>query len=288
MSVRRDAAAWDIGGRVLQAPGRPLVMGIVNLSPDSFHPGSRRLAPEAAADTALAMFAAGADLVDLGAESSRPGSEPVGTAEELRRLLPALAEIRARTDRPVSVDTTRAETARAALDAGADAVNDITAGTHDPEMLALAAGYGCGLVLMHMRGTPATMQHDPHYDDVVAEVGDYLAVRAAAAEDAGVARERIVVDPGIGFGKTLGHNLRLLAALPAVAGDRSLLVGASRKRFIEFLTGAPVQARLPGSLAAAALAQRAGAAVVRVHDVAETVQFLKVLAAIDAETHTAD
>jgi dihydropteroate synthase len=276
---------WDIGaGRALSAVRRPLVMGIVNLTPDSFHPASRRPAAGDAVSTALAQFASGADLVDLGAESTRPGSRPVPPDEEQARLLPALRALRRRTDAPVSVDTRHADTARRALELGADVINDVSAGRDDPGMLPLAARAGCGLVLMHMRGDPASMQRNPRYDDVVAEVGAFLADRAAAAEAAGVAPARIAVDPGIGFGKTLDHNLRLLAELRRVAGTRPLLVGASRKRFIEFLTGAPVEDRLPGSLAALAAARWAGAAVVRVHDVAASVQFLDTLAAIESAT----
>jgi dihydropteroate synthase len=261
-------------------------MGILNLTPDSFYPGSR-LDSAAAADAAVAMVAAGADLLDLGAESSRPGSRPVGGDEERRRLLPALDAIRRRTDAPVSVDTVRTATARAALDAGADAINDISAGTHDPSMLELIAERGCGCVLMHMQGTPETMQCDPRYDDVVAEVGHYLSERAAVAEAAGISPARIVVDPGLGFGKTLEHNLQLLAALERVAGGRRLLVGGSRKGMIGMVTGAPVEARLPGSLAVLAAARRGDATVVRVHDVAESVQFLEMLAAIDMTPNAA-
>jgi dihydropteroate synthase len=278
-----SSRSWSIGsGRSLTAAHRPLVMGIVNLTPDSFYAGSRRPDPQAAVAEALAQLDDGADIVDLGAESTRPGSQPVSAGEECERLLPTLRELRRRSDAPVSIDTRRAETARAALDLGADVINDVSAGRDDPELLRLAARRDCGLVLMHMRGTPASMQQDPRYDDVVAEVAAFLAGRAAAAEALGVAAARIVVDPGIGFGKRLEHNLQLLADLRRVAGGRPLLVGASRKRFIADLTGAAVAERLPGSLAALAAAQRAGAAVVRVHDVAASVQFLDTLAAIES------
>ena len=274
------APAWDIGRGVLEPRGRPLVMGIVNLTPDSFHAASRAASADAACRAALAMVEAGADLLDLGAESSRPGALPVDGAAERERLLPALEMIRARTDIPLSVDTVRAETARAALDAGADIINDISAGRHDPDLLGAAAAAGCGLVLMHMRGEPRTMQENPEYDDVVTEVGDFLAARVKTAVAAGVEPGRLAVDPGIGFGKKLEHNLALLANLPCLAGGRPLLLGASRKRFIGEITGADTPDRLPGSLAAAAVAMRAGAAVVRVHDVAATVQFLRVLQAV--------
>jgi dihydropteroate synthase len=274
------APGWRLGARVLDPPRRPLVMGIVNLTPDSFFPGSRLTDTRTAVDAALAMLDAGADLIDAGAESSRPGAEPVGAAVEEARLLPFLEALRRRSDAPVTVDTVRAETARLALEAGADGINDISAGTADPSLFELAGRSGCGLVLMHMRGEPRTMQEDPRYDDVTAEVAARLRARAEAAEAAGVAADRIVVDPGIGFGKLLAHNLTLLSRLAELAGGRALLVGASRKSFIGQVTGAPVEDRLGGSLAALAAAHLGGATVVRVHDVGASVQFLETLAAI--------
>ncbi len=281
--ARFAAPEWRPGGRLLAPAGRPLVMGIVNLTPDSFWAGSRPDAAggiDAAVAAALRLVDEGADLLDLGAESSRPGAESIGPEREQQRLLPVLAALRPLTDLPLTVDTTRATTARAALDAGADAINDIS-GAADPLMLPLVAERGCGLVLMHMQGTPRTMQQDPQYTDVVAEVGGWLAARCAAAEAAGVASDRLVVDPGLGFGKTLEHNLALLRGLERVAGGRPLLVGASRKSFIGLLSGAPVAERLPGSLAALVAARRAGASLVRVHDVAASIQFLDVLAGLD-------
>jgi dihydropteroate synthase len=257
-------------------------MGVVNLTPDSFWAGSRPGRPDdvdAAVAHALSLAAAGADLLDLGAESTRPGAAPVTPAAEQERLLPVLTALRAETGLPLSVDTRHADTARRALDAGADAVNDVT-GAADPQMLPLVAVRGCGLVLMHMQGTPRTMQTAPRYHDVVAEVTGWLAARCRLAEEAGVAPDRLVVDPGIGFGKTLDHNLALLRSLDRVAGGRPLLLGASRKRFIGELTGAEVAARLPGSLAALAAAWQGGAGFVRVHDVAASVQFLDVLRGI--------
>jgi len=259
-------------------------MGILNLTPDSFHAASRVVpgrALAAAAAVAEAMTAGGADLLDLGAESTRPGAVAVSTAEEQDRLLPALEAVRTAVDVPLTVDTIHAETARLALDAGADGVNDISAGTAEPEILDVAARAGAGLVLMHMRGVPRSMQDDPEYDDVAGEVTAYLSERAAAAEAAGVAPECILVDPGIGFGKTLEHNLTLLARMRRIAGRRGLLLGASRKSFIGHLTGADTPDRLGGSLAAVAAAYAAGAAAVRVHDVAPTRQMLDVLAAMD-------
>ena len=274
------APAWDLGRLVLDPPAQPLVMGIVNLTPDSFFPDSRVSGCGPAVEYALEQVAAGADLIDLGAESTRPGSQPVGEAEEMDRLLPVLEALRRETGIPVTVDTVRSATAGAALDAGADAINDISAGMLDPEMIPLAAERGCGLVLMHMQGIPRTMQDAPKYFDVVAEVSGWLAARCRLALDAGVAPERLVVDPGIGFGKTLAHNLALLGRLNTVAGGRPLLLGASRKRFIAEISGAGVDERLPGSLAALACAWQGGASVVRVHDVKETVQFFEVLKAV--------
>ncbi len=274
------APPWRLGERLLAPPGRPLLMGVVNVTPDSFYPASRRPDPGAAVDAALRLADEGAELLDLGAASSRPGAADVTPDEEQARLLPVLRALKPRLPLPVTVDTTSAATARAALDAGADGVNDISAGLADPALLPLAAARRCGLVLMHMRGTPRTMQDAPRYDDVAAEVAAFLAARAAAAEAAGVDPACLCVDPGLGFGKLPEHNLALLAALREVAGGRPLLVGASRKSFIGALTGAPVGERLPGSLAALAAAFAAGAAVARVHDVAASRQFLAVLAAI--------
>lgn len=274
------APEWDLGRLVLTPPGRPLIMGIVNLTPDSFYPDSRASGCGPAVEFALEHVAAGADIIDLGAESTRPGSAPVGEAEEMDRLLPVLEALRKETGVPITVDTVRAGTARSALDAGADAINDISAGILDPKMIPLAGARGCGLVLMHMQGVPRTMQDAPKYGDVVAEVSGWLAARCRLALDGGVAPERLIVDPGIGFGKNLAHNLALLGHLNTVAAGRPLLLGASRKRFIAELSGAGVDDRLPGSLAALAYAWQGSASVVRVHDVKESLQFFEVLKAV--------
>lgn len=279
------APAWQVGARRVQPAGRPLVMGILNLTPDSFYAASRQPDAGAAIEAGLATLAAGAELLDLGAASSRPGAEPVPPAEEQARLLPALRALRRRTEAPLTVDTWSADTARRALDEGADGVNDITAGRGDPGLLPLVAARGAGLLLMHMQGEPRTMQQQPAYADVVREVAAFLDERAAAARAAGVAPDRIAVDPGIGFGKRLEHNLALLGRLDALARAPEappVVLGASRKSFIGALTGAPAEERLPGSLAALAAAFSAGVAVVRVHDAAATRQFLDVLAAIAA------
>lgn len=273
------APGWDVGHRLLSPAGRPLVMGIINLTPDSFYGGSRAGDVQPAVTKALQLAAEGADILDLGAESSRPGAQAIGAQEEMDRLLPVITALRNETDIPLSIDTTRAETARAALDICPCAINDISAGG-DPLMFELAASRSCGLVLMHMQGTPETMQKQPAYRDPVAEITGWLAGRARLAEEAGVAPARILVDPGLGFGKSLNHNLALLKNLKKVAAGRPLLLGASRKRFIAGVTGAAVDDRLPGSLAALSAAWQGGASVVRVHDVAASIQFLKVMRAM--------
>lgn len=262
---------------------RPRVMGIVNATPDSFSDGGRFLDPAAALDHARRLIAEGADILDVGAESTRPGADPVPADVEIERLVPLIAAIRAASATPVSVDTMKPEVARAAVAAGATIWNDVTALRHAQDSLAIAAELGCEVVLMHMQGEPRTMQAEPHYDDVVAEVAAFLAERAEAAMAVGVARERIWVDPGIGFGKhMLRHNLPLLAGLDRiVALGFPVLLGASRKRFIGALSGgAAADQRLGGSIAAALAGAAAGVAAVRVHDVAETVQALNVQAAI--------
>jgi dihydropteroate synthase len=250
-------------------------MGIVNVTPDSFSDGGRYLDPEAAIAHGRELRAAGADILDVGGESTRPGAAAVGAREEAARVLPVIEALAADGAR-VSVDTSKAEVAAAALDAGAEIVNDVTALT-DPAMASLCAAAGGGLVLMHMKGTPRTMQDDPAYDDVVAEVREFLAERIEVATAAGVDRERIWVDPGIGFGKTVDHNLELIARLDRIADlGRPVVIGASRKNFIGAITGRPVEERLGGSLAAAVVAAAGGAGVLRVHDVAATVEALRV------------
>jgi dihydropteroate synthase len=230
------------------------------------------------------MAAAGAAMLDLGAESSRPGSTPVPAVEERRRLLPVLRAVRAAVRLPLSVDTTKAEVAALALDEGADVVNDVSAGRWDPDMLRLCARRGVPVVLMHMQGTPATMQREPRYTDVVTEVRDFLAERAAAALDAGVAPDGVVVDPGIGFGKTVAHNCRLLRRLDLIAAlGYPVLVGVSRKGFIgQLLEGRAVEERLHGTAAAVALAVAGGARLVRVHDVAAMRDVVRVAEAVAA------
>lgn len=270
-----------------RAPGpgaRPRIMGVVNVTPDSFSDGGRLANIEAALAHALALDAAGADILDIGGESTRPGAEPVDAAEEMARTLPLLTALRPKTLRRLSIDTCKPEVAEAAVRVGADIWNDVSA-LGAPGAPELAARLGCEVVLMHMQGEPRTMQTSPHYDDVLAEVCAFLEARAGIALAAGVARERIWLDPGIGFGKTLEHNLALLAGLPALVGlGFPVLLGASRKRFIAAIGpgGEDPGDRLGGSLAAALAGAQAGVAAVRVHDVAQTVQALEVQAAIAA------
>ena len=253
---------------------RPRIMGILNVTPDSFSDGGRFLAHEAALDQARELVAAGADILDIGGESTRPGSDPVPEAEELARVLPVIERLRAEgLDLPISIDTRKASVARAALQAGANLFNDVSALTFDGDSAAVAAGADA-VCLMHAQGDPKTMQDAPVYSDVLLDVADHLSVRIAVAEAAGVPRERILVDPGIGFGKTLAHNLALVRGL-ALLHDLGcpILFGASRKRFIGTIAGVPdAAARNSGSIAVALEALRRGAQVIRVHDVAETRQ----------------
>lgn len=258
------------------AMDRPRIMGILNVTPDSFSDGGRFLAQEAAVAQAHALVAAGADILDIGGESTRPGSDPVPVEEELSRVVPVIERIRAAgLTVPISIDTRKAAVARAALDAGAALVNDVSALTFDPHIAGVAAGAEA-VCLMHARGDPKTMQDAPAYDDVLLDVADYLEARVAAAEAAGVPRERILVDPGIGFGKTVDHNLALVRGL-AVFHDLGcpILFGASRKRFIGTIANVPeAERRNSGSITVALEALRHGAQVIRVHDVAETRQAL--------------
>ncbi len=260
---------------------RPRIMGIINVTPDSFSDGGDRFDAARAIDDGLAMMAAGADLLDVGGESTRPGAEPVSPQEETDRVLPVV-EALAAAGGLVSIDSRRAAVQRAALDAGAAVVNDVTALTGDPESLALVAARRVPVVMMHMLGEPKTMQQDPRYDDVALDIFDYLAARVAACLAAGLERDQIAVDPGIGFGKTLNHNLRLLEQMAIFQGlGCAVLLGASRKSFIGRLSRAEApKERLPGSLAAALTAVARGAQFLRVHDVAATRQALALWTAV--------
>lgn len=261
---------------------RPLVMGIVNLTPDSFSGDGLAASANQAIDHAHRQIAAGADLLDLGAESSRPGAVPTALADELKRLLPVL-EALADCGVPISVDTYKPEVMRAALASGAAMINDIYA-LRMPGAVDVVAASDCAICLMHMRGEPLTMQQKPVYRDVVAEVRGFLSDRVAALDAVGVARERIVLDPGFGFGKALDHNLTLLSHLPAVSFEGlPVLAGLSRKSMLGAITGRPVGERLPASLAAAVIALQGGARILRVHDVAATRDALGVWSAVQAQ-----
>jgi dihydropteroate synthase len=282
---RPGAAAGDAAllrcGRFEFSLARPLVMGVVNLTTDSFSDGGRWLDPAAAVAQATRLIDEGADLLDFGAESTRPGAAPVPPEIELQRLLPVMRAL-ADCGRPLSIDTRKPEVMRVVLAHGADMINDV-AGFGTPAAIDAMRGSDAGCCVMHMLGDPPTMQQAPVYREVVADVRGWLAARAAALQHAGVDRSRIVLDPGIGFGKTLAHNLALLARLPELVADGlPVLVGVSRKSMIGALTGRDVGQRLPGSLAAMLAAVARGARIVRVHDVAATRDALAVWGAIGA------
>lgn len=260
---------------------RPLIMGVVNVTPDSFSDGGRFLDPSAAIAHAERLIGEGVDVLDIGGESTRPGAAPVPAAVEIARVIPIIEGLRSSScaSSPIAIDTMKPEVARAAVAAGADIWNDVAAGRGAPESLHVAAELGCGLILMHMRGEPRTMQDAPIYNDVVGAVEAFLLARAEAAVVAGVGRERVWIDPGIGFGKRLEHNLALLAALPRlVAHGWPVVLGASRKRFIQALdpTATDPADRLGGSLAAALRGAQAGVTMLRVHDVRATAQAVAV------------
>jgi dihydropteroate synthase len=259
-------------------------MGILNVTPDSFYDRGRFFEPEEAIDHGVRMVEAGASMIDVGGESTRPGAARVSGQEQIERVAPVIQGLASRTAAAISVDTTSSMVARAALDAGATIINDISACTEDPEMVELARETGAGLVLMHMRGTPRTMQLQPVYDDVVREIREYLVSAADRVVGAGVDPGQICIDPGIGFGKTVEHNLCLLRHLEVfVETGYPVLIGTSRKSFLGRVLGREVDDRLWGSLATAAWAAREGAAVIRVHDVAQTVDVVRVMAAIRDE-----
>ena len=273
-------AEWTVRDRVLSTADRTLIMGVVNVTPDSFSDGGRFLGSDLAIRHGRQLYADGADLVDVGGESTRPGAEAVSAEEEIRRIVPVIAGLVAG-GIPVSVDTSKPEVAAAAIAEGALIVNDISAGGH-PDMAPLVAQAGCGVILMHMQGTPRTMQDDPIYGDVTVEVRDFLMDRASAVQDAGVERARICVDPGIGFGKNQHHNLQLLARLDLlVATGYPVLVGTSRKSFLGKILDEPDPAeRDVATAATVAIAATRGAAVVRVHNVAMARQAVLIADAI--------
>ena len=263
-------------------PRPALIMGIVNVTPDSFSDGGEFLDPDAAVQHALQMIAEGADLIDVGGESTRPDATRVSESEELRRVLPVIERLAGKSSIPISIDTMKPEVARSALRSGASMVNDVTANRTDPAMWRVVAEAGAAYVAMHMQGTPQTMQREPVYRDVAAEVNAFFGERLARLQEAGLSAEQIVFDPGLGFGKTVEHNLQLLGALRSFTSwHRPLLVGASRKSFLRASAeGAPAGARLPGSLACACWGVAQGANILRTHDVEATRQALRVTEAL--------
>lgn len=264
----RETHRLDIRGRRFLLGPRAWIMGIINVTPDSFSDGGRYFDPGKAVARGLELAAEGADILDIGGESTRPGSLPVPEAEELRRVVPVIEALRKQAAILLSVDTTKAAVARAALDAGADIVNDTSAFRFDPAMAGEVARSGAGVILMHMKGTPLTMQDSPRYEDLLGEVGAFLDDRLRLAEAAGIPRERAIIDPGIGFGKTFEDNLILLRRQEVFhALGRPLLLGFSRKAFLGRILGAPPGGRLEGTIAAAVLSVERGAHILRVHDV---------------------
>jgi len=267
-------------------------MGIVNVTPDSFYPDSRLFDPQRAVDAALSMAEDGADILDVGGESTRPGSDPVSAPEEIDRVIPVISRLRRETDLPISIDTQKAVVARAAIEAGADIVNDVSALRNDPEMGPLVAERAVPVVLMHMRGTPRTMQASPEYDDPVEEVRSELFYRAEAAKGMGVRSGQIILDPGIGFGKRKEDNLALIRGLPRLSGlGYPVLLGVSRKSFIGRVLASdgdprPVEERMAGTLAVHLFATLLGADILRVHDVRETRDALRVFSALLDEDST--
>lgn len=272
---------WKCRDRVLLIAGRPLIMGILNVTPDSFSDGGRFVEIKAAVAHGLRLAEEGADIIDVGGESTRPGAADVEEEEELRRTAPVIAELARNTDAVISIDTRKSVVARRAIEAGAHIVNDVSALTHDPKMPTVIRECGAGAILTHISGAPRTMQNDPHYDDVVAEVSDYLRRRVRSLTEGGLNREALAVDPGIGFGKTLRHNVRLLADLGAIGNiGRPVVIGLSRKSFLGMITGRPVGERLAGSLAGLVFCALNGAHVLRVHDVKESRDAALVAAAL--------
>lgn len=271
--------------RLIEFPGRPLIMGVVNVTPDSFYDGGHYLDAEAAVAHAVRLVEEGADLLDIGAESTRPGADVVNEEEERRRAIPVVTAVAKAVTVPISIDTSKAAIAREALDVGAVLVNDVTALRGDPAMVDVVARSEAGIVLMHMHGTPRTMQQTPHYDDVVEEISVFFEERIRFAMTHGIVRRQIILDPGIGFGKLLLHNLTLLAQLCRFEiFECPLLVGVSRKSFLGQILDRPVQERQWGTAAAVAMAVDRGAGILRVHDVKAMKDVVQVTAAISQRT----
>jgi dihydropteroate synthase len=277
---------WQIGDRVFDLSRQGLIMGILNVTPDSFSDGGKFFTAEKAVEHALRMAAEGAQIIDVGGESTRPGAESVAAEEELSRVIPVIEELHARIDTTISIDTSKAQVARAAIEAGASIVNDVTSGRGDNKMMLLVAEKKSAFIVMHMQGTPQTMQLEPRYNDVVSEVADFFRQQYARALECGIDPMAIAFDPGIGFGKTLEHNLELLAQLDRLrACDRPLVVGVSRKSFLAKVTGSSeISDRLAPAVALTSLLRARGADVFRVHDVKENVNTLRVTEAVLQKT----
>ncbi len=272
---------WVCRDHVFQIPERILIMGILNVTPDSFSDGGRYMDADKAVERGLIMVEEGADILDIGGESTRPGAEEVPAQIEIERVIPVIEKLKRKTNAVISIDTMKSEVAARALEAGASIINDVSALTHDPKMAAVAGKAGAGVVLMHRQGDSRTMQVNPGYDNVTAEVSSYLGKRVRELEASGLKRETMVVDPGIGFGKTLEHNISLLAGLKEIgACGRPVVVGLSRKSFLGKLTGREADGRQAGSLAAMVFCILHGADIVRVHDVKESFDAVRIVAAL--------
>ena len=262
----------------LKKPSNYLIMGIVNTTPDSFSDGGKYISANKAIDFAYDLLDKGANIIDIGGESSRPGAEPVSSAEEIKRISPLLIELSKNTDSTISIDTYKSSTANYALDNGAHLINDISGMTHDKKMVNIVSRYKVPIVIMHMKGTPKTMQQNPTYNNIINEICDFLVKQANVAINAGVSNEKIIIDPGIGFGKTLNDNYKIIAKLKQISRlGFPVLVGPSRKSFIGETLDEPIDARLEGSIVSAALCYKNGAKILRVHDVEETKKSLLIV-----------
>lgn len=271
VEVESRKLGLNFGKRILDLSSRTYLMGVLNVTPDSFCDGGRFSDPKKAITQALLMAEQGADIIDVGGESSRPGADPVSAEEELARILPVIQELVKEIDLPLSIDTCKSQVARGALEAGAAMINDISALRFDPEMKRVAKDYDVPVVLMHIKGTPKNMQENPLYGNVIKEISDYLAQSLEMAREAGIDEDKLVVDPGIGFGKKAEHNLEIVKNLKALAHlGKPILIGLSRKSFIGKVLDLPLEERLEGSLAALAVAIVNGANILRVHDVKES------------------
>jgi dihydropteroate synthase len=273
---------WKIAGRTVDLSGRAMIMGVLNVTPDSFSDGGEFFTMEKAVEQGKRMATEGAQIIDVGGESTRPGAEDVSAEEELARVVPVIEQLHASISAPISIDTSKASVARAALDAGASIINDVTGGRADPKIMALAAESGAAFIIMHMQGEPRTMQAAPHYDDVVLEVADFFRQQYERALECGIDSMAIAFDPGIGFGKTVEHNLSLLAHLESLrVQERPLVVGVSRKSSLGKMIGSnAMEDRLAPTLAFTAMLRERGANVLRVHDVKENVAALRVTEAM--------